>query len=68
MANGLLHLQDGQLERYAGNVDAFCRSRSSRLERRKRDFEKQQKLLAQCKGGPKKMSERRAEKEVLAQL
>ena len=68
VASALLHLQDGQLERYEGDVDAFCRSRSSRLEKRKRDFEKQQKLLAQYKGGSKKMSDRKAEKEVLTQL
>ena len=68
VANTLLHLQDGQLDRYDGDIDAFCRSRASRLAKRKRDFEKQQKLLAQYKGGPKKMSDRRAEKEVLTQM
>ena len=68
VADTLLHLQDGRLERYDGDVNAFCRSRSSRMEKRKRDFEKQQKLLAQYRGGKKKMSDRRAEKEVLAQL
>eukprot|EP01043_Picozoa_sp_COSAG02_P017848 COSAG02_NODE_819_length_16803_cov_6.292924_3_plen_173_part_00 len=68
VASALLHVQDGRLERYAGDVDAFCRSRSSRLDKCKRDFEKQQKLLTQYKGGSKKMSERKAEKEVLTQL
>ena len=68
VTSSLLHLQDGRLETFNGGVDAFCNAASGRLEKRKKDYDKQQKLLGQLKGGAKKMSERKAEKEVLTQM
>ena len=49
-----------------GGIDAFSNARGGRLDKRRRDFDKQQKLLRQCK--EKGLTARKAERDVLAQM